>query len=685
MAVPAATRGVRGLELIGAIGLASSVVCAVVVGIAEPEGAFWAVPFSAMYLAGVFAHRRDPGAVAARRLLVFGTLAVVWFAGGCGLVIAYRDLGGGPWLLVPGTVLKALDLALPAALVALLAVYPDGRAHRAHERWLVRLGAALALVVPLLLLLARPTLLPPLVFDWLRDYAGRPPVVHSPLAIGALHGLAGPLTAYGRAAIGILSAIAALLLALRYRRFGPARRLQIRWPLAAALLTALQPVGTGLVSAGVLPDVAANVPAIGALTALALALAVGLVRPGLFDLDRVLSRSLVYLALWAGIGAAYLGVVAAAGIAAGGKGLQVAVAVTIGVTLLFEPARQGLARRAQRWAYGEQPSRAELLRSLGAALEHTMDATQLPATLAATIREGLGAEWVRMEVDGLAPVTDGRAPRRGEDAAGVAALAAGGRRIGTLWCGPAPRGIDVDLLTTLGRQSALALGNARLASELRARAEELAASRTRIVEAEERARRRIERDLHDGVQQELVALIARIGLARGQLDRDPALLRDALADLQAETRQALADLRELAGGIHPSVLGDRGIVEAIEGRAARLPIGATVECDGDVREARFPAAVEGAVYFLVCEAFANALKHAHAEHVVVRLGREAGALSVAVADDGQGFDPAATPRSGLHGLADRTEALGGRFDVDSSPGRGTTLRARFPVAERAAA
>lgn len=147
---------------------------------------------------------------------------------------------------------------------------------------------------------------------------------------------------------------------------------------------------------------------------------------------------------------------------------------------------------------------------------------------------------------------------------------------------------------------------------------------------------------------------------------------------EAGTPQPWTDLRELASGIHPSVLDDRGLIEAIESRAARLPVAVTIECDPDLRESRFPEPVEGTAYFTICEGFSNALKYSGAERITVRLHQRRDALAIEVSDDGCGFDPAMVTSSGLDGLADRVDALGGRFTVDSRPGEGTTLFVRFP-------
>jgi signal transduction histidine kinase len=287
---------------------------------------------------------------------------------------------------------------------------------------------------------------------------------------------------------------------------------------------------------------------------------------------------------------------------------------------------------------------------------------------------------------------DGIDPHEPATPAATTALVHGGAQIGSIECGPKLDGRldakDFELLATLGRQTALAIRNARLTTELTARLEEiqhqaheLAASRTRIVQAGEEERRRIERNIHDGVQQELVALLAKIRLARNHLARDPQLAERTLSEVQEHTRQVIGDLRELARGIHPPILSDRGLLEAIEAQVARLPIGVTIDSDGVGRGTRFTAEIEGGVCFFVCEGLANMLKHSAALHTTIRLSASKSMLSVAVIDNGCGFEPSAVRPTGLRGLQDRIEALGGSVSIDSHPAAGTTLLARLPVSE----
>jgi signal transduction histidine kinase len=231
-----------------------------------------------------------------------------------------------------------------------------------------------------------------------------------------------------------------------------------------------------------------------------------------------------------------------------------------------------------------------------------------------------------------------------------------------------------DLVQGAGAAIALALDNQRLNAELRARVEELRASRTRIVEAGIAERRRLERDLHDGAQQRLVALRLALRLARDRTAKDPDGAAELLDSASSELDEALAELRELARGIHPAVLTDRGLGPALEALATRAPLPVTVEASAS----DLPPAIESATYFLVAEALTNVAKYAEATSAHVTVARENGAALVEISDDGiGGADPAAG--TGLAGLVDRIAALDGTLEVDSPAGEGTTIRAAIPV------
>ena len=234
---------------------------------------------------------------------------------------------------------------------------------------------------------------------------------------------------------------------------------------------------------------------------------------------------------------------------------------------------------------------------------------------------------------------------------------------------------DGALLQTVGNAAALALENERLDAELRARVEELRASRTRIVEAGYAERRRVERDLHDGAQQRLVSLALNMRMVRSEIRADPDEAERLLDGVGEELDGALGELRELARGIHPGVLTDRGLGAALESLAGRAPLPVELGLGSGTR---LPQAIESAAYFVVAEALTNVAKYANAKSASVELSEVDGELVVQVSDDGIG---GADPRdgSGLRGLADRVAALGGRLDVESPAGTGTTVSAIIPL------
>jgi signal transduction histidine kinase len=232
------------------------------------------------------------------------------------------------------------------------------------------------------------------------------------------------------------------------------------------------------------------------------------------------------------------------------------------------------------------------------------------------------------------------------------------------------------LVRAAGAAAALALENERLEAELKARVAELQVSRAKVIEVGMAERRALERNLHDGAQQRLVALSLQLGLAKTKLRTDPDVAERILDGARSELASALEELRELARGIHPAILTDRGLAAALEALAGRAPVPVEVE---SVPEGRMPIPVEAVAYFVVSESLTNMARYADAEYATVRVVQENGYAVVEIEDNGiGGADPSVG--SGLRGLADRLAALDGRLEVDSPPGIGTTVRARIPCA-----
>ena len=244
---------------------------------------------------------------------------------------------------------------------------------------------------------------------------------------------------------------------------------------------------------------------------------------------------------------------------------------------------------------------------------------------------------------------------------------------------------DDRVLTELARQVGLALHNVQLDSalqatldEVRRTNEELVASRARIVATGDAERRKIERNLHDGAQQHLVALAVNLRLTKDLLAEDPDTAAEMLDQLAVDVKETIGELRRLAHGIYPPLLVDSGLGEALRAAAGRSPLDVTVDVD---LAARYGSEVEAAIYFCCLEALQNAAKHAPEATVAVRVWEEAGGLSFEVADDGPGFEAeAATRGHGFTNMSDRVGAIGGSVHWDSAPGAGTRVRGAVPAA-----
>jgi signal transduction histidine kinase len=489
--------------------------------------------------------------------------------------------------------------------------------------------------------------------------------------------------------------------------------------MVAAALSALlgwpDHLGAGAISLWLLVPVAI---ALGRATSLAIAA------------ERVLVSALVVAGLAALAAVLFVLVVLGLGPAPEGDaqttlGLSLVAAALTGV--LAVPARRALEERANQRVYGERHAPDEALRTFGGRMSRAVPMDELLLQLAESLKKTMhlqsaevwtgtdgrversvsvpdrGAEVLRLGAEELGVVARSRAQGRawlqvwmpsllegrGDALIRAVAVAHLGELLGLLVLERAaddtPFTEEEDqVLVDLARQVGLALHNVGLDSalqasldELEVRNAELVASRTRIVVAADESRRQIERDLHDGAQQHLVALAVKVGLVKQLLGSDPDTAQGLLEELRDDVQATLTELRNLAHGIYPPLLRDRGLGEALHTAANRATLVTDVEVEDDER---YPAEVEAAIYFCILEAMQNAGKHAgESATVQVHVGHDEQRLWFEVVDDGAGFDPAlAVEGHGFVNMRDRLGAVGGDLQVESAPGKGSTLRGAMP-------
>ncbi len=481
--------------------------------------------------------------------------------------------------------------------------------------------------------------------------------------------------------VDLFSSLAAVV--VRYKGGDEVERLQLKWFLSAAGLVAVTFSLSFFMNNGVIEALSSI-----SLVLLYVAIAVAILRYRLLDIDLIIGKTVLYGLLAAVITVIYVGVVVVVGAFVGAtEGLSL-IATAI-VAILFQPMRDKVARVATRLVYGKRATPYEVLSEFSERLGAIASEDIFPR-MARLLSEGTGATevvvWLRLgnelrpaavwPPDAPAPppialLDGGRLPEF-PDVTAVAPVRHS-ELLGALTLLKPPKEpvtpAEQRLIDDLAAQAGLVFRNFQLIEDLRS-------SRQRLVTAQDEERRRLERNLHDGAQQQLVALSVRLKLARNLARTDTARAEEVMSELEEEVQQALSDLRDLAHGIYPPVLADRGLVEALRSQMARATVDARLE-PGDV--GRYPQEIEAAVYFCVLEALQNVAKYARATDVVVRLREDRGELAFAVEDNGKGFDARTTRHgAGLQNMEDRLSALGGSLEVRSRPGDGTIVEGWIP-------
>jgi signal transduction histidine kinase len=479
---------------------------------------------------------------------------------------------------------------------------------------------------------------------------------------------------------------------LRFRRSRGDERQQMKWFTFAAVFVVVSFL-FGIFSsngAGV-----ANFAQDVFLMCLWVAIGIAMLKYRLYDIDLVIRKTVVGGVLVVFITVVYAFVVAglgALGSSVLNEGPLIAAATAL-IALAFQPVLRRARHLANRLVYGERATPYEVLSEFSERMGEAFATEDLPERMARILADGTGAKvatvWLNIggqlrpaatwpsDAPAPAPV---RAPRDGDEPATEAPGRAfpvrhHGELLGALTVTMPPEepmtNQQEKLCTDLAAQAGLVLRNVRLIEELRA-------SRQRLVTAQDEERRKLERNLHDGAQQQLVALSVKETLASNMIDRDPHTAKALLAEIRSETSDALENLRDLARGIYPPLLADGGLAPALQAQARKAPLPVEVDADG---VDRFPQEIEAAVYFSCLEALQNVSKYARASAARVILRAEPGAVAFTVSDDGTGFDTSRTNLgTGLQGISDRLAALGGSLAIDSAPGSGTRLRGTIPTA-----
>jgi len=580
------------------------------------------------------------------------------------------------------------------AVVLLIALFPTGSAASPRWRWLpYAIVADFALGIVTSMFRAGPV-----------DVSDVPgiPDPQNPLGIQALDPvLKAPqwVVGLGGLALGILAVVS---LVMRYRGARGEERQQIRLLAYVGLIAVVLLLATMLTAIGLqegesttLNDALFLAFFIAFGIGIPAAAAIAVLRYRLWDMDVVLKKTIVaavLVLLLLAVSGMVLLVIGGLVVGPLNESPDAALVAGIAIGALAWPLLRLSRRIADRIVYGKRATPYEVLTQFSDRMAESYATDDVLPRMAAILGAGTGAKTVTIWLlvgNQLRPATTwhpdgGRSDDHGEvvHAATLADLTGDvfvvrhqgeqlGAITGSMHANDPMNPTKEKLVKDLAGQAGLVLRNVRLIEELRA-------SRRRLVAAQDAERRRLERNIHDGAQQQLVALQVKQRLVQGMIERDPAKALELMSQLQVDTSEALADLRDLARGIYPPLLADQGLGAALESQARKSPVPISVETDG---VERYPQDVEAAVYFCALEALNNLSKYAGATQATVSLSQTDGTLTFAVSDDGVGFSVGerGSNGTGLQGMADRLDAIGGALEIRSAPGEGTTVLGRVPV------
>jgi signal transduction histidine kinase len=593
-----------------------------------------------------------------------------------------------PFTVAMGWLTNWVFLFLVAPVPLILLLFPSGTVPSPRWRPVVVVIAALSGLI----LVA--TILSPGMIDFEAPPGIAPPV--NPTGVTALKEVTAVVRwvgGFGLLGLGFLSVLA---LVLRYRRSTGEERQQMRWFVAAVALAALLLLAAITSGIGVAEEQSSALNDILFIAFFAVlgiglpgACAVAVLRYRLYDLDVVVKKTVLYATVAVVLVAAFLTFAVLVGVRVI-EADPIAIVASVAAGLAFWPAVKLARRVADRLVYGRRATPYEVLSEFSHRVGGSYASEDVLPRMAAILAGAVGATravvWLRVggvvRPSGIAPA-DAPEPDpvalRGDELPGIPSDAVievrdQGELLGALAVDmPANDPMNPSkerLVRDLASQAGLVLRNVRLIEELRA-------SRQRLVTAQDEERRKLERNIHDGAQQRLVALTVKLRLLEQLAEKDPPKARAMAAQIQTDATEALDDLRDLARGIYPPLLADKGLPAALSAQARKSAVPVDIDAEGIDR---YPQDVEAAIYFCCLEALQNVGKYAGASRVSIALARRDGVLSFSVTDDGVGFDPAATHHgTGLQGIADRLDALGGTVVITSVAGSGTTVSGTVPV------